>query len=66
MKLETSKNQLKAFMCELNEIRNTILQQEVLSHISLQSHKFEKLNYIIIGEYVSERIRKYFFLFTLG
>lgn len=47
------------FMNQIGNHKNSIIQEEILSHISGKSAKYEKINFLMIQSYTKERIGKY-------
>ena len=47
----------------LQHLRDGIIQHEVLSHISHQGEKYERLNYTMVREFTKSRIDKYAYLY---
>ena len=46
-------------MEEIGRLRNSLIQEEVLSHISSRGQKFEKLNFKMVQQFARDRVKKY-------
>ena len=45
-------------MNRIGDLKNSIIEEEILSHISANPRKYEKLNFMMIQSYTQERIQK--------